>query len=52
MMPLSYSIANGIAFGLLSYVLIKLCSGKWKEVNIVTAILAVIFIIRYFFMPS
>lgn len=52
MMPLSYSIANGIAFGLLSYVLIKLCSGKWKEVNIVTAILAAIFIIRYFFMPS
>ncbi|MEG1942552.1 MAG: NCS2 family permease, partial [Angelakisella sp.] len=48
MMPLSYSIANGIAFGLISYVLIKVCSGRYKEVHITTAVLAALFIIKYF----
>lgn len=48
MMPLTYSIANGIAFGLVSYTIIKLCSGKFKEVNVITAILAVLFICRFF----
>lgn len=48
LMPLSYSIANGIAFGLISYTLIKLCTGKVKEIKIVTAVLAALFIIRFF----
>lgn len=50
MMPLSYSIANGIAFGLISYVLIKLFTGKVKEINWLTAVLAALFIIRFFLM--
>ena len=50
MMPFTYSISNGIAAGLISYVLIKLCSGKVKDIKIITAILAVLFIIRYAFM--
>lgn len=48
MMPLTYSIANGIAIGLISYTLIKLISGKFKDVNIITVILSVLFIVRYF----
>lgn len=47
MMPLSYSIANGIAFGLISYVFIKLFSGKFKEINWLTVVLAALFIVRF-----
>lgn len=48
MMPLTYSIANGIAIGLISYTLIKLISGKVKDVNVITVVLSVLFIVRYF----
>lgn len=50
LMPLAYSISTGICFGLISYVVIKLLSGKIKEVNIVTAILAIVFIVRMFIL--
>lgn len=48
MMPLSYSIANGIAFGLISYVLIKLFTGRYKEIRIATVVIALLFILKYF----
>ncbi len=48
MMPLTYSISNGIAFGLLSHVIIKLACGKFKEIKPFTVVLAVLFIIRFF----
>lgn len=47
MMPLTYSIANGIVFGIVSYVIIKVLTGKAKEVSKVMYILATLFIIRY-----
>ncbi|MGL5972200.1 MAG: NCS2 family permease [Oscillospiraceae bacterium] len=47
MMPLSYSISNGIAIGLLSYVLIKTFSGKIKDIKPLTFILALLFVIKY-----
>ncbi len=50
MMPMTASIANGIAFGLISYTLVKLCTGKVKEVKPLTAILSALFIIRFFIM--
>jgi AGZA family xanthine/uracil permease-like MFS transporter len=46
-MPLTYSISEGIAFGMLSYVLIKLFTGKWKQISLVMYILAVFFILRH-----
>jgi AGZA family xanthine/uracil permease-like MFS transporter len=46
-MPLAYSISEGIAFGMLSYVLIKVFTGKWKEISIVMYILAVFFMIKH-----
>ncbi len=49
-MPLTYSIANGIAFGLISYVVIKAICGKFKEIHPITVVLAVLFIIRFFSM--
>ncbi len=47
MMPLTYSIADGIAFGMVSYVLLKVLSGKHKEINLLMYILTAIFILKY-----
>ncbi|MDD3741442.1 MAG: NCS2 family permease, partial [Bacteroidales bacterium] len=47
-MPLSYSIAEGIVFGFISYVLLKLFSGKRKELSVVMYILAALFIVKFF----
>ena len=47
MMPLAYSIADGIVFGILSFVILKTISGKYKEIPIVTWILFVIFILKF-----
>ena len=47
MMPLAYSIADGIAFGMISYVLLKLLSGKAKQVSPVMYILAILFIVKF-----
>jgi len=50
-MPLTFSIATGISFGFITYVLIKLLSGKAHEVHWLLYVLAVIFIIRFAFVP-
>ena len=47
-MPLTYNISYGIAFGLISYVLIKLFSGKVKEVNISTWVITLLFAVMFF----
>jgi AGZA family xanthine/uracil permease-like MFS transporter len=48
MMPLSYSISDGIVFGMISYVFLKLATGKYKEITIPTYIVAIIFIFKFF----
>lgn len=48
MMPLAYSIADGIIFGMLSYVILKVLSGKYKEVSLVSYFLAALFILKFF----
>ena len=47
-MPLTYSIAEGIVFGMLSYVLLKILTGKFKDVTVVMLVLAVLFILKFF----
>ena len=47
MMPLTYSIANGFAFGFVSYTLIKLCSGKYKDVHWVMYLVSAAFIVNF-----
>lgn len=49
-MPLAYAISEGIIFGILSYVLLKLFSGKHREVPVITYILAFLFIIKILFI--
>jgi AGZA family xanthine/uracil permease-like MFS transporter len=51
-MPFTYSIANGLAFGFISYVVLKLFTGKWKQIHPATAIVAVLFIIRFAFFAE
>ena len=48
-MVLCYSIADGICLGILSYVIIKLMIGKFKDLNITLYILAVLLLINYAF---
>jgi AGZA family xanthine/uracil permease-like MFS transporter len=48
MMPLTYSIAQGIVFGMLSYVILKVLTGRHKEVKPIMYIIAVLFIIKFF----
>ena len=47
-MPLTYSISEGIVFGIISYVLIKLLSGKAKDISIATYIVAAVFLLKFF----
>ncbi len=47
-MPFAYSIAEGIVWGLISYVLLKVVTGKAKNITIVSWILFVIFVARFF----
>lgn len=46
MMPFAYSIAEGIAFGMMSYVIIKFTTGKRKDVSPLMFILALVFLLR------
>ena len=48
MMPLTYSISNGIAIGAISYVIIRLCTGKYTKKDIVVTCIAVLFTLRFF----
>jgi AGZA family xanthine/uracil permease-like MFS transporter len=48
LMPLTYSISDGIVFGHLSYVLINLLCGKRKKLSLGMYILAAVFIFKFF----
>ena len=49
-MPLMYSISDGIAFGVISYVIINVCCGKAKKITPLMYILAVLFVLKYIFL--
>lgn len=49
-MPFAYSIANGVAVGLIMYCLIKLFTAKASDVKVLTWIISIVFIFRYAFM--
>ncbi|MEM1325754.1 MAG: NCS2 family permease [Bacteroidota bacterium] len=50
LMPFTYSIANGIAFGLLFYVLIQLLLKKGSTLHLILYVLVVLFMLRYVFI--
>jgi AGZA family xanthine/uracil permease-like MFS transporter len=50
--PLSYSIADGLALGFISYPLLKLLTGRAREVRWLTALLAVVLVLYFVFVRS
>ena len=46
MMPFAFSIAQGIVFGMLSFVLLKALSGKWKHISVTMWVIFVLFVIK------
>ena len=46
MMPFAFSIAQGIIFGMLSFVFIKALSGKWKHISVTMWVIFVLFIVK------
>ncbi|AQS41194.1 MAG: Xanthine/uracil permease [Candidatus Tokpelaia hoelldobleri] len=47
MMPLTYSIASGLAFGFISYAVLKTLNGRWREVHLATWVIVALFILRF-----
>ena len=50
--PLTFSIATGLSLGLISYTLVKVAAGRWREVSPVIWILTVLFIFRYIYLAA
>ena len=46
-MPLTFSIAHGIAFGFISYAAIKLLAGRWREIPPAVALVALVFVAKF-----
>jgi AGZA family xanthine/uracil permease-like MFS transporter len=49
-MPLLYSISEGISLGVISYVILNLCTGKAKRITPLMYVLAVLFVLKYIFL--
>ncbi|MFR5172046.1 MAG: NCS2 family permease [Clostridium paraputrificum] len=47
MMPLAYSISDGIVFGVISYIVLKLLGGNAKDISLTTVIVGVIFLLKF-----
>ena len=50
LMPLTFSIAHGLALGFISYPLVKAAAGRLREVHWLVYVLAGIFLLRYIFV--
>ncbi len=49
-MPLSFSIAEGIGLGFITYALIKLISGRWQDCSVAVWVIAAIFLAKYLYL--
>ena len=47
-MPLTYSIANGFAFGFISYTFIKVLAGRAKEVSVIMWLVSLAFLANFY----
>lgn len=50
--PLTFSIATGLSLGLISYTLVKVAAGRFREISAVIWILTVLFIFRYIYLAA
>ena len=51
-MPLTYSIANGLAFGFITYAVLKLFTGKWREAHPMVWIIGGIFLFKFIYVAG
>jgi len=49
-MPFTYSIANGLAFGFITYALLKLFTGRAREVHVMLWIIAAVFLFKFIYI--
>jgi AGZA family xanthine/uracil permease-like MFS transporter len=50
--PLTFSIANGLAFGFCAYTLLKILRGRFREVNLMVYALTILFLARFWYLKS
>jgi AGZA family xanthine/uracil permease-like MFS transporter len=50
--PLTFSIATGLSLGLISFTVVKIAAGKFREINALIWILTVLFILRYIYLAA
>lgn len=50
--PLTFSIATGLSLGVISYTLVKVAAGKFRDVSVVIWILTALFILRYVYLAA
>ena len=51
-MPFTFSIVNGIALGMIAYTVLKLATGRFKEVNPIILVLSVVFLLKLLFLSA
>jgi AGZA family xanthine/uracil permease-like MFS transporter len=51
-MPLTFSIANGLALGFIFYPLLKVLTGRWREASPLVYVLAGLFVLRYVYLGA
>ncbi|OYQ87808.1 adenine permease PurP [Wohlfahrtiimonas chitiniclastica] len=49
-MPFTFTITEGIALGFITYVVLKLMAGKFKDITVCTGLMALLFLLRYIFL--
>ena len=52
MIPLTFSIANGLAFGFTAYTVLRVASGEWRKVNWLMYVLTALFILRFVYLSA
>jgi len=51
-MPLTFSIATGLSFGVITYSVVKLAAGKYRDVSPVLWVLTILFIVRDIYLAA
>ena len=52
MIPMSFSIANGLAFGFIAYTLLRVLRGEWSKVNWLMYVLTALFVFRFVYLAA
>jgi AGZA family xanthine/uracil permease-like MFS transporter len=50
--PLTFSIANGLAFGIISYVVLRVARGRFRDVSLAAYVMAALLVLRFVYMAG